>query len=278
MSRKRLKNALLWILAIVLTLSLVVYQRATGPTYPLKGEVQIGSEPIEFRLLRSHDTEINAPVIIEVEDAEVTGKITYKRYKSYDDWSTIDMKREQGKLVSALPFQPAAGKIEYHVSLYKDGKEFKLNEEPAIIRFKGAVPRAVLIPHIFFMFISMLFGLRAGLEAIFKGDDNRYFVGVTLVTLILGGLILGPIVQKYAFDAYWTGWPFGHDLTDNKTLATFLFWLFAFIKLRKNPVNRIWPIIATIVMLAVYIIPHSVLGSEIDHTKTENPVEQTTTE
>jgi hypothetical protein len=159
--------------------------------------------------------------------------------------------------------------------LFKGGKEYQLNEEPAIIRFKGAVPRAVLIPHIFFMFISMLFGLRAGLEAIFKGDDNRFLVGVTLVTLIFGGLILGPIVQKYAFDAYWTGWPFGNDLTDNKTLATFLFWLFAFIKLRKNPLNRVWPIVAAVVMIAVYIIPHSVLGSEIDHTKTEINLEQT---
>jgi len=275
MSKNRLKNALLWILAIVLTLTIVIYQRATGPTYPVKGSVEIGSETVDYKLLRSHDTEINAPVVVEVADEEVTGKLTYKRFKSYDEWTTIDMRRENGKLVSELPFQPAAGKIEYHVSLYKDGKEYQLNEEPAIIRFKGAVPRPILIPHIFFMFISMLFGMRAALEAIFKGNDNRFFVGVTLVTLFLGGLILGPIVQKYAFDAFWTGWPFGHDLTDNKTLATFLFWLFAFIKLRKNPANRIWPIVAAVVMLAVYIIPHSVLGSEIDHTKTENAVEQT---
>ena len=278
MSKSRLRNALLWILAIVLTLTTVIYQRATGPTYPVKGEVLIDSETIDYKLLRTHDTEINAPVIVEVQDEEITGRLTFKRYKSYDDWTTVEMMRESGKLVSELPFQPAAGKIEYHVSLYKNGKEYKLNEEPAIIRFKGAVPRAVLIPHIFFMFISMLFGMRAGLEAIFKGNDNRFFVGVTLVTMFFGGLILGPIVQKYAFDAYWTGWPFGHDLTDNKTLFTFLFWLFAFIKLRKNPMNRVWPIVATIVMLAVYIIPHSVLGSEIDHTKTENAIEQTIVE
>lgn len=275
MSKSRLKNTLLWILAIVLTLSIVVYQRATGPTYPVKGTIEISSGTIDYKLLRSHDTEINAPVEVEVQDKEVTGKLTFKRFKSYDEWTTIDMHRKGGKLISELPFQPAAGKIEYHVSLYKEGKEYKLNDEPVIIRFKGAVPRPILIPHIFFMFISMLFGMRAALEAIFKGDDNRFFVGVTLVTLFLGGLILGPIVQKYAFDAFWTGWPFGHDLTDNKTLATFLFWLFAFFKLRKNPTNRLWPIIAAVVMLAVYIIPHSVLGSEIDHTKTETTVEQT---
>lgn len=278
MSKNKIKNALLWILAIVLTLSIVIYQRTTGPTYPTKGDLQIGSEVIEYKFLRSHDTEINAPVIVNVNDQSITGKLTYKRFKSHDEWTTVEMRREQGKLISKLPFQPAAGKIEYHVSLFKDGKEYKMNDEPVIIRYKGAVPRPILIPHIFFMFISMLFGLRAALEAIFQGDDNRFFVGVTLVTLFLGGLILGPIVQKYAFDAYWTGWPFGHDLTDNKTLVTFLFWLFAYYKLRKNPMNRVWPIVAAVVMLAVYIIPHSVLGSEIDHTKTENKVEQIITE
>jgi len=36
------------------------------------------------------------------------------------------------------------------------------------------------------MFISMLFGIRVGLEAIFKGNDNRFYVGVTLITLFIG--------------------------------------------------------------------------------------------
>jgi len=67
-------------------------------------------------------------------------------------------------------------------------------------------------------------------------------------------------------------------LTDNKTVVTFIFWLIAWFVLRKKPMNRVWPIIATVVMLAVYFIPHSVLGSEIDHTKTETAVEQTTAE
>jgi hypothetical protein len=31
----------------------------------------------------------------------------------------------------------------------------------------------------------------------------------------------------------------------------------------------LWPTLAIIGMLAVYLIPHSVLGSEIDHTKAE---------
>jgi hypothetical protein len=47
----------------------------------------------------------------------------------------------------------------------------------------------------------------------------------------------------------------------------FLFWLFAFIKARKNPYNRWWVLTAAVVTLIAYMIPHSLLGSEIDFTQ-----------
>ena len=86
----------------------------------------------------------------------------------------------------------------------------------------------------------------------------------TIFSFLLGGLILGPIIQLYAFGALWTGWPFGHDLTDNKTLASFILWIIAVWRLRKNPNARGWVLVASLGLLAVYLIPHSVLGSEID--------------
>lgn len=267
------KNVLLWIIAVVFTLSLVIYQRATGPTYPLKGEVVVGSETIDYKFLRTHNTDINAPVVVTTEDPTITGTLSYKRYKSHDEWTTIDFDRNENGLIAYFPFLPPAGKMMYNVVLYKGGKQYKVNDEPVVLRFKGAVPGAILAPHIFFMFFSLLFGVRAGLEALFRRKDTLFMTGVTLFTVIIGGLILGPIVQKFAFDAYWTGWPFGHDLTDNKTAVIFVFWLIAWIMLRKNPQHKTWVIVAVIVMIVVYIIPHSVLGSEIDYTKEQ--MEQT---
>ena len=263
------KHVLLWAVAIIVTLTLVIYQRATGPTKPIRGEVQIDTESVKFKLLRSHDTGIDAPINLEINDKGISGQFTYKRYKSHDDWTTIEMERNEKGLKTQIPFQPAAGKVMYRVHLFKDGKKYELTEEPVVIRFKGSVPAAVLTPHIFFMFISLLFGFRAGLEALFRRKDTQFFVGVALFTVVLGGLILGPIVQKYAFDAYWTGWPFGHDLTDNKTAVIFIFWLIAWLRLRKKPQDKTWTVVATLVMIIVYIIPHSVLGSEIDYTKQE---------
>lgn len=266
MNDKKL-NVNLWIIAVLITMVLVVYQRITGPTYPKSGSVMIGNQQVSYTFLRSYDTGKDAPVSIKVENKDITGKLSYKRYKSHDDWTEVDMKRQDGELTASLPTQPPAGKVMYVVKLFKDGQGFVVTEDPVILRFKGTVPKAILAPHIFFMFISLLFGFRAGIEALFRQKDTRFYVGYTLVTLFIGGLILGPIVQKYAFGAYWTGWPFGHDLTDNKTIVVFVFWLISWLYLRKNALHKTWVLLATVVMILVYVIPHSAWGSEIDYAK-----------
>ncbi|MAE07290.1 MAG: hypothetical protein CL661_00855 [Bacteroidetes bacterium] len=261
------KNILLWVIAIILTVGLVIYQRSTGPTYPIRGKVTIDGEVIKYKLIRTFGGDQDALVEIFTDSKEISGSIKQKRFKSHDEWSTTDMKRKEGRIVGVIPNQPPAGKVEYTIILHNNNIDYVLTEDPVIIRFKGAVPMAVLSPHIFFMFFSMLFALRVGLEVFFRGKDTKYYTGVVLIALFIGGLILGPIVQKFAFGAYWTGWPFGHDLTDNKTLFTFIFWVVAWFVLRKKPQNKLWPIIAVLSMILVYSIPHSVLGSEIDHTK-----------
>jgi hypothetical protein len=55
-------------------------------------------------------------------------------------------------------------------------------------------------------------------------------------------------------------------MTDNKTAVAFIFWLVALYMLWKNPEKRGWALVAAIVLFLVYMIPHSMLGSEIDHT------------
>ena len=268
------KNSLLWILAIVLTLGMAYYQKTTGPTWPVTGEINIDNNEVGFKLLRSHGGEGGAPVTVEVDDKSVSGEVTFKRYKSYDEWQTVTMKRKGEKMVMELPHQPPAGKVEYKVVLKKGNQTWNLSEEPVVLRYKGAVPIGILVPHIFFMFMSMLFGMRILLELVTGGNKTDYLSKVVTISILIGGLILGPIVQKYAFGAYWTGWPFGHDMTDNKTLFMFIFWVIAWWRLSKNPLNRLWPAIAVFVMFAVYLVPHSTLGSEIDYTKEQPKTEQ----
>ena len=271
---EKTKNGLLWILAVILMLAVAYYQRTTGPTWPVSGEVVIDNGTVGFKLLRSHGGKGGAPVVVEVKDKAVTGEVTYKRYKSYDQWKTVPMKRNGDTLVMELPHQPPAGKVEYKVVLKKGDQSWNLSEEPVVLRFKGSVPPGILVPHIFFMFISMLFAMRVLLELLTGGDKSNYLAKVITVSVFIGGLILGPIVQKYAFGAYWTGWPFGHDMTDNKTLFMFIFWVIAWWRLKKDPNNKLWPAIAIVVMFAVYLVPHSAMGSEIDYTKQDAKTEQ----
>ena len=272
---KLLKNIFIWLFAVLLTVCVVIYQRATGPTYPKRGAVEIDNQKISYRLLRSWENEKDpadrkgARITVEVADMAIEGEMRYKRLGTEDQYTELEMLRDGDELYVYLPMQPAAGKLQYFVSLNKNGASVTLTEEPVVIRYKSHIPRAILPPHILLIFTALLFSTMTAVEALRRGKRALTYAGLTLIAMFIGGLIMGPIMQKYAFGAYWTGWPFGQDLTDNKTLVSFIAWLIAFFVLRKNRQNRFWPIFAGIVTLAVFLIPHSVLGSEFDYSAGE---------
>ncbi len=258
------KSILFWVFAVLFTISIAFYQRMTGPTYPKKGSVTIAGKEVKFKLLRSQENTKDALISIDNNSNLTGGSIIYRKYKTQEDWTEVQMLQNGDKLQGNLPLQPAAGKLEYRVFLKYGNESFALNAEPVVIRFTGAVPRYILFPHILFMFLAMLFSTRTGIEAIIKGKHCFNYALVTVITLFLGGVILGPIVQKYAFGAFWTGWPFGGDLTDNKTAIAFIFWVLAAYKMFKNREKRGFAIAAMVILLAVYMIPHSMFGSELD--------------
>lgn len=115
------------------------------------------------------------------------------------------------------------------------------------------------------MFFAVLFGLRAGLSALFDTVTMRKWVIISLTGMTIGGMMLGPLVQKNAFGEYWTGFPYGGDFTDNKTLIMWFVWVLAIAIIglkpkKKELVSRIVVLVATIVMTSVYLIPHSMGG------------------
>jgi hypothetical protein len=240
----------------------------TGPTHPVRGAVQIEGEELRFKLLRTHVTSDDARLEIPTTSADITGEIRWRRFKSYDTWTTDRLRREEDNLVAVIPKQPAAGKIIYEISLIDGrGTRHNLTDSPVIIRFKDAVPMLILVLHATLMFAAMLLATRTGLEALAKGSAAVRMTVWTSALLFVGGLILGPIVQKYAFGAFWTGWPLGHDLTDTKTAIAMIFWLIALWRARGLRSGRAWIITAAVVTLLIYLIPHSAYGSELDYTK-----------
>jgi hypothetical protein len=259
-------------------LSAAVYQRRTGPTYPMRGQVTVGGEEYSYRLLRSQETTERARIALPQPGPEASGTLFYKRYPTDDPFAaaglTVEAGEEGPELSGSLPIQPAAGKMEYYLELETASGRVRIPEQGAeestiILRYKGPVPASVLIAHVAFMFFSVLIGMRAGLGALFAPGNIRSLSRVTLVGMTIGGLALGPWVQKYAFGEYWVGFPWGYDLTDNKTLIMWIVWALAVGALGRRGksiagLGRIAVLTAALVMTAVYLIPHSMRGSELD--------------
>jgi hypothetical protein len=259
-----MRVTLFWIIAVLITMLAVVYQRATGPTYPKKAELNIEEQTMKVELIRSHGGTSDCLLSLSIPDPSVTGTVTFRKYPTNDEWMVVPMTRDGEVLTASLPNQPPAGKLEYKVEFAKNGVTYPLHEKNAtVIRFKGDVPAFFLIPHVIFMFVAMLFANLAGVMALFRHKRFRFYSILTLILLGIGGMILGPVVQYYAFGEAWTGIPFAWDLTDNKTLLAFVFWILAVIMNRKKEKPG-YVILASLVMLAVYCIPHSMFGSQLD--------------
>ena len=258
-----MKNWLCWLLAVLITLALSVYQRWTGPTNPDRETIELNGESYPIKLPRSGARQ-DAIVTLEGLPPDTEAQVHYRRYPTSDGYTTADFTYKDGTLQAALPVQPIAGKLQYYVSVA--GKDYPA-ETPLLIRFRNDVPAGILIPHILFMFAAMLFAVYTLLLVITRKEYRRW-LKITAATLFIGGFILGPLVQHVAFGPWWTGFPFGTDLTDNKTLISFLFFIAALATLKWKH-NKWVVVLAVLVMLTVFAIPHSRNGSEYDYASQE---------
>ena len=256
---------LYWLLAFFITIAAAYYQRKTGPTYSKEINITLDDTRYDIKLPRTHGGDEACPVKLEIVDSNVQGELFYRKYPTDDNWQTSPLNHEGELLIGNLPHQPPAGKLEYFLKLSTRNEELNLFEDnPVIIRFKGSVPAGILAPHIIIMFAAMLLSNFSGIIAFMKHPRQKFYGRITLALLFVGGLILGPMVQFHAFGDYWTGIPFGWDLTDNKLLVAFIFWLIAVTGNRKRE-KPFLTILAAVILLLIYSIPHSMFGSELDY-------------
>lgn len=252
----------LWLLAFFITAGSAVFQRMTGPSYPKHYVTLLDGKAIEVVLERAHGGASDHIVSVATNNASITGKVSWKRYNTSDSMMTVPMTLNDGVLSAPLPQQPPAGKLQYTVSL-ADGKQ--TFSASTVIRFRGDVPAAVLIVHIAAMFFGMLLSARTGLEVFAKEPSLKRLTFLTFAVITFGGMIMGPVVLKYAFNEWWTGFPFGNDITDNKTLIAFLGWLAAAAAVQHSSQPKRWIIAASVITLIVFLIPHSLWGTELDY-------------
>lgn len=258
-----MKKTVYWLLAIVITLVLSIYQRMTGPTYPKRMIVELNGESYKIKLPRSgvqRDEVVTLKGLPAVHELVDGAQLHYRRYPTADNYTTVDFEWKDDAWQAALPVQPVAGKLQYYITIAN--KDY-LADEPLLIRFRNDVPASILIPHILLMFGAMLFAVYTFLLVVTRRKYNLW-LKITVATLFVGGFILGPLVQHAAFGPWWAGFPYGTDLTDNKTLISFLFFVAALATL-KWKYNRWVVCLAVLMMILVFSIPHSTYGSEYDY-------------
>jgi hypothetical protein len=254
------KSILFWVIAVVITALSAVFQRVTGPTYPLSGSVNFEGKKIDFKLDRSHSSSSNYNVEIKTGEPGIKGIVKWrKNYIALEPFTIIEMKGTE-TLTAEIPAQAPLDKIQYIIELQKDNSSITIpQDKPIIVRFKGDVPIWILIPHIFAMFFAMMLSTRTALET-FNSDENKIksLSLWTLILLFIGGFPLGFMMNYFAFGQLWGGIPFGNDITDNKTLIAFIGWALAFYMIKKNAQPKLFAILAAVLMIIVYSIPHSV--------------------
>ena len=265
-----MKKFAYWFFAVVITLVLSIYQRMTGPTYPKKLTVELRGESYQMKLPRSgvqQDVLVKLPIpedqshkLESDQTTSVPMSLHYRRFPTSDEYTSVDFSLKNGEWQAALPVQPVAGKLQYYLTI--GGKDY-LKDDPVVIRFRNDVPAGILIPHILLMFGAMLLAVYTFLLVV-TGRAYGKWLKLIVGIMFVGGFVFGPLVQHAAFGPWWTGFPYGTDLTDNKTLLSFLFFVAALVTL-KWKYNK-WVVCAAVVfMVLIFSIPHSAYGSEYDY-------------
>jgi hypothetical protein len=143
-------------------------------------------------------------------------------------------------------------------------------------RFEGPRSTILLIAHILCMFGSfllMVFVLLTAFEDV-KNRPVRIRLGKqtlwATIILFLGTFPIGIWLEHQVYATYWTGIPFGHDITDSKALVIFIYWLVMLYLLKGSalsndprqdvvgPMAARWiAVVGVVLSLALYLVPHS---------------------
>lgn len=274
-------------LAIILTLLVVFSSYWFGPNRRYKVEARCPQFAMAHKAPRGHDGGGAAELELNVKLCRCTDsdvKITLAgRVKGVEKWEYLDHQRiEPGEQPDdriyffSIPEKPWTTRYFYKFEgrLTEDGPNAeprlileRENGDPMMIKFKGAVPGWILILHILAMFggfcVLILSVFHAIAMAAGRGKDNPAAAGrlgwMAWLILFIGGLPLGCAMNYYAFNVYWEAWPFGGDVTDNKTQIALIIWGIATYFLMKKPSKKagIVGVLAGLVVLAIFLIPHS---------------------
>jgi len=120
---RRAVSVALWVAAFLVAVLLAVFQRTTGPSYPVRGEVELaGGESMTYRLPRSDEGSGRLRVRIPQTRDDLDAVLEWRRFPTDEPYRTLIMASDgEGRLVASIPGQPAAAKVEYRI-VVSDGR------------------------------------------------------------------------------------------------------------------------------------------------------------
>jgi len=274
-------------LALLLTVVFLIFSRMTTAVRSVHETV------LQHGILIDHQT-VPKQVgdEIPVVSARVEGASEVRLvYKIGEDgeYTSVEMTPvpgEENVFTASIPLHPKGVKAWYYleaVGLRGEGEvKVTLPEKrpgqvrPIKLKFEGEVPAYIVLPHVLCIFGGIFFAILA----LFSVADVRRgkvslkksvkFPLLAFVLLFLGFVPFGIPMNYYAFGVTWEAFPFGWDVTDNKSQILLLVWLFTLFLVKGTLLGKgesrnlvsdrgfaVWVIISFIITVVIFGVPHS---------------------
>ena len=248
-------------LTIVVVLGGLVYQRVTTPSYPLDVERIHEGRTIRASLGRSHFGAEDQRIVIEGTPPEWEGELLWRNVAEGGAYQHAPLRNLGAMTIASIPNQPRGQRVEYRIEFVIDEGLLRIPRLGTVItRFKGETPSWVVVGHVLLIYCALLFGTRAGLDAVNLGARGPFYAKLSLLSFILGGFLFGPLLKWYAYGRLWGGPPLGADSTDMKTLALVVAWTLPVVFRSIGRPARPWILLASLLGILAFLMPHTMLS------------------
>jgi hypothetical protein len=266
---------------LLITVALLALARRLSTRRPHDIVVEEAGVTVSHRTVTEQVEEGNPVVSVHLDRIQAAPPVIAFKDGVHGEQSEMTMHDAGGGTYQiALPDLGKGRRCYYALSVETaGGSRIRIPEEQGgflLIKFKGDVSDIVLVLHIVFMFGAFFFMTRSllGAVGILRGGAAKRETIRTLrwclILTFIGGWPLGFVLNYQAFGVVWEGFPFGYDITDNKTQVMFVFWLVTALLVRGSFFrgdeggDTLGPkgfalavVLSFIVSLGLFILPHS---------------------
>jgi hypothetical protein len=275
------------VIAVVFTLLMLVFARSTTAVRSVHKTINQQGILIDHHTVPKQVGDEIPVISARVEGASEV-KLVYKigADGQYQTAAMTPDPEETNVYQASIPLNPKGVKAWYYLEAVAPRESGEVivtlpekNQgqiEPIKLKFEGEVPAYIVISHVLCIFGAIFCSVLALFSVVDLGKGKRTlrqslkFPIWTLALLFLGFVPFGIAMNYFAFGVTWEAFPFGWDVTDNKSQIMMAFWLVTLILVKgtlsgkgesKNLVSdRAYSALVVISFVATMIIlaiPHS---------------------